>query len=265
MAGVRTLALPLALLASLLLAGCAEVNRTVTAREVVVDDGEPHRVVAWESNRYPLFEALPDDACWEQATIGQPPPEACLTTDALASEADPFRWSRGITTAGALLAIGSLVWFATRRVGWQPTVASTTAGDPARQAFHSAGAVTLMRGMEQEKEAQQVAAGSRRDLGRPALVGFLIAVAALVPLVALLGWGMGLGWGVVTGVFLILGVGGAFVLLLVPLPPMPADHDAYTQRLLFFTGTAVGLLVICGIGLLQRALLVELHGIAWLG
>jgi hypothetical protein len=249
----------------LLLTACAEVNRTVTAREVVVDDGDPHRVVVWESNRYPRFEALPDDSCWSEATIGQPPPEACLTTDALASEADPFRWSRGITTAGALLAIGSLVWFATRRIGWQPTVDSTTAGDAARRGFNSADAVSLMRGIEREKEAQHIASGSRRDLGRPALVGFLIALAALLPLVGLLGWGMGLGWGVVTGVFLILGVGGAFVVLLVPLPPMPADHEAYTQRLLFFTGAAVGLLVISGIGLLQRAPLVELHGLAWLG
>jgi len=258
--------LPLAVLAILLLAACAEVDRTVTAREIVVpENDDPYRAVTWESNRYPLFESRPSEDCWDEAVIGQPPPEVCLSTEVLASEADPYRWSRGFTTAGALLVIGALFWFATRRVGWQPSVESTTASDPARRAFSSADAVTLMRGIEQEKEAQGIAIRSRRDLGRPALVGLLIALVAVIPLIGLIGWGAGFGWTVVTGVFLIIGVGAAYVLYLVPLPPMPADNEAYIARLLFLTGAALGFIIPAAIGLLQRAPLEELHGIAWLG
>lgn len=250
----------------LLLVGCAEVERTVTAREVVVEEGsDPRRIVAWDSNRYSRLEVDPGDECWDEAVIGQPPPEVCLSTSVLGTEADPFRWSRLLTTASALGAIGALFWYANRRIGWQPTVDRATGGDGARRSLNSSDAVNLMRGISQEKQSQHIAKRARRDLGRPALVGLFVAAAVLIPLIGLTGYGTGLGWGAVTGVILMLGVGAGFIVLLVPLPPMPSDYAAYSARLLFFGGIAAGLLIAAAIGLSQRTPLVELDGIAWLG
>lgn len=255
-----------ALLALFLLAACAEVERTVTAREVVVpDNSEPYRAVVWESNRYSRMDVVPSDACWDEAVIGQPPPEVCLSTRVLGVESDPFRWSRPLTTASALLAIGALLWFSNRRIGWQPTVARATASDPTPRAFNPSDAVTLMRGVTHEKRSQRIAINARRDLGRPALVGFLVAVAVILPLIGLIGFGAGLGWGAVTGVILFLGVGAAFLLLILPTPWTPADQEAYVARLLFFAGIGGTLLLASAIGLVQRTPLEELHGLAWLG
>lgn len=63
----------------------------------------------------------------------------------------------------------------------------------------------------------------------------------------------------------VIGVAAAFVAFLVPLPPMPADNEAYIARLFFLTGAALGFLIPSAIGLLQRAPLEELHGLAWRG
>ncbi len=257
----------LALLPVLLLTACAQVDRTVTARDFLPnEDGRVVRTVAWESNRYPPHSiAAEDDACWEAAAVGQPVPEVCLTSRILYGETDPYDQHPTIALAGTLAAIAALLWFTLRRVAWQPAVDSRTTEANARRAFSATDAVALMHSVDEEKLAQGEATEVRRDVRRPALVGALLAAAALLPLILLVGYGPTLGWANATGAITFFGVAFATVIFLIPLPPRPADPDSYTSRLLFLAGATAVLTVVAFLAVQLRVLMLELNGIAPLG
>ena len=217
--------LPALLAASVLLVACAEVDRTVTHRAFLPnEDGRIVRTIGWESNRYPPQRInADDDACWEATAVGAPLPEVCLTPRILFDETDPYDQAAWIAFAATLTAIAALLAFALRRIAWQPAVDSRTLHAPPPRSLDPSDAVSLMRSVTEEKLAQDQAAGERRDVRRPFLVGAAIAAAALLPPVFLIGYG---------------------------------------ARLLFFTGIAGTLLLASAIGLVQRTPLEALHGIA---
>lgn len=260
------LVLALALAGGLVLAGCAEVDRTVTQRDFLQDEhGSIERAIVWESNRYPDHQTHAGDTCWEAAVIGGVVPAPCLTARAILDESDPHAQAPVIAYAATALAILALLWFAARRVAWQASVARQSGGSGA-PAGGGTDAIALMRGITQEKAAQRVATGGRRDVRWPALVGAAIAAGSLVPATLLIGYGATMAWAIHTGTAMFMGLAIAVVLLLLRLPPRPADPDAYISRLLFLGGaTAVLTAGAFLAAVLIHAPLVELNGIAPLG
>ena len=87
----RSITLPLALVAALLLAGgCATVERSVEERHIESDFSEnPKAVVVWNSNLYPDFEAKVSEDCYDRAEIGQPVPDGCVTPSTWFSRPTP--------------------------------------------------------------------------------------------------------------------------------------------------------------------------------
>jgi hypothetical protein len=82
---IRRLVTPGLLSVLLLLASCADVERTVTARDV----GESGALtVAWESNLYPSQNVKASVDCWERAIVSESVPDECLTRRALAFETE---------------------------------------------------------------------------------------------------------------------------------------------------------------------------------
>lgn len=260
-----------ALLAALLatavaLVGCVEVERTVTNLDFLADEhGIVRRSIVWESNRYPPQQVEATDACWDAAAIGSPVPEVCLTSRVISSEADPYEDLPWVAFAGSMLAIAGLIWFALRRIAWQPSVASRSAAREEGRTFSPANARRLMKSVAEEKVAQDVATTERRDVRWPVLVGAAIVAVGLVPLSLILGYAAALAWAVHTGTLTFYGLAAGVIVVTVPLPPRPADPDAFISRLIFIAGATIVFTVGAFAAALLHTPMRELNGIAWLG
>jgi hypothetical protein len=257
---IRTLVTLGLLLVLLLLAGCADVERTVTARDV----GETGaRTVAWESNLYPSQNVRASVDCWERAIVSEAVPDDCLTGRVLAFETEGHTRSPWIAWGGSVLVIASLLWFAMKRIAWRPTIASRTVSTPAPRHLAAAAAVRLMRSVDEER-ADQLASGERaHDVRHPATVGVSAAVLLLVSLILLFGYGSALGWANVTGFLVLIGlaIGGTFILM--PLGPRPLDPDASVSRMVFLGSFGAVFFLTPLVGLGFRPPVLELNGVAW--
>jgi hypothetical protein len=246
--------------------GCAEVDRTVINRDFLQNDvGTIERAVVWESNRYADHQTHAGDACYEAAAIGEPVPDSCITARAVFSEADPHGQWPLVAYPASALAIAALVLFAARRVAWQPRydprLSATDTPPPSEGSLD----IGVMRSIARDRVGADVIAARRRDVRRPALVGAAVAAAALLPLVLLVGYGATLIWAVHTGTALFIGLAVAVVMLLLRLPPRPANTDAHISRLQFLGGATVVLTVGAFLAAFWRLPMVELNGIALLG
>lgn len=255
---VRAFAAGGALLLLVLLAGCADVDRTVTAREAGGTEG---LTVSWESNLYPAQRVEVSEDCWDRAVVSKELPRECLTVGALVGETDSYQRNRLVTIAGSALVIAALLWFAMRRIGWRPVVASRAEATPR----HSTGAdaVRLMRGANEERQAQRAGDAHARDLRHPALIAALVGVALIIPPIPLFGYGTSLTWAIFTGALLLAGGAVAALVVLIPLPSQPENPEPLISRLLFIGGVSIALIGVSIFGLFFRAPLLELNGIAW--
>jgi hypothetical protein len=243
-------------------AACADVDRTLTDRDFLRNNqGIVERSVVWESNRYPDHQTHAGDACWEAAAIGQPTPTQCLSRNALFEEADLYAQFPTPATLGGLLIVAAFIWFAFRRIAWQPSVArSTSSGATERP---SGSAVALMRHIEDERVAQRAASGARRDVRWPLPTGAGFALAVLAVLTLLFGYAATLAWSVTSGAFMLIALAVAVIWLLLRFPPRPPDPDAHISRLLFLGGATAVFLIGAFLASYIHWPMLELNGI-WL-
>lgn len=250
------------LLAALLLTACSEVDRTVTERGTEVDaiDGTI-RVLVWESDRYPDYRDRRAH-CWDDAVVGEPVPDACLTNRTLVGETQPLRRSLPLAAASGILAIAALVWTARRRIVWYPFVTREDLDDPPLRPLTARTARSLARATSREKfEAGQRTRRPRWQLAVPALAGAALAAVALPPLVLLVGYGTALGWGLMVGLVLFIGVWATAIAYLTPLTPQQAQPDPLYARLAFLGGAATAAILAAAIGFAYRTPLLELNGL----
>gem|GEM_PF-4578525 len=239
---------------------CAEVERTVIERDR--DSSGAHRL-SWESGLYPRHsvESL-EDGCWEEAVVGQPVPDACLTARELASETEPFTTSPLLAGTGLVLAMGLLAILAWKMFGWQANVGSTTAGEPTPRHFDESSAISLMRNTEIERSARIEAESHRREPSHPFLVGMGLALLVLTLLTLLFGYGRAIAWGFVTGMMLFVWVGPILASLQLNLW-RPANIDGAIARASFLGGATAILALGCFFALFFRTPLLNLNGIDW--
>ncbi len=259
----RLHAAPLALLlAALLLTACSEVDRTVTERRIgaTVFDRD-NRVLVWESDRYPDYRDRRAH-CWDDAVVGEPVPDACLTNRTLVGETQPLRRSLPLAAGSGILAIAALVWTARRRIVWYPFVTREDLDDPPLRPLTTCTARSLGRATSREKfEAGQRTRRPRWQLALPALAGAALAAVALPPLVLLVGYGTALGWGLMVGLVLFIGVWATAIAYLTPLTPQQAQPDPLYARLAFLGGAATAAILAAAIGFTYRTPLLELNGL----
>ena len=234
---------------------CADVDRTVV--------GRGGRQLTWESDRYPSHTAEGiDDACRDQAVIGQPVPDACLTARELASEMEPFTSSPWIAGTALVLTMGLLAILAWKMFGWQANVGSTTAGEPTPRHFDESSAISLMRNTEIERSARIEAESHRREPSHPFMVGMGLALLVLTLLTLLFGYGRAIAWGFVTGMMLFVWVGPILASLQLNLW-RPANIDGAIARASFLGGATAILALGCFFALFFRTPLLNLNGIDW--
>ncbi len=221
-------------------AACATVDRTLSDRDFLPNEQDiVERSVVWQSNRYPDHQAYAGDACWDAAVIGQSAPNACLSRGALLEETDLYAQFPAIGIAAALLVAAAFIWFAFRRIAWQPAVTRSAS----LRSGQRGDAVALMRGIEDERLAQRAASGARRDVRYPLPTGAAFALAVLGGLTLLVGYAATLAWSLTTGAFMLIALAVTVVWLLLRFPPRPPDPDAHISRLLFLGGATTVYLV----------------------
>lgn len=250
---------------AVLASACADVERITISRHRVSNTvGGDYPALLWESNRYPDFQGRVSDACWDDAELGGPLPDSCVSAVSSILEANPYRTNRALAVLVSLVVGAGILGFALRRIAWRPAVppeqASTT---PLSEATTSSRAVDLMRVIDAEKGAQVVAEATGHDLPRPGLFGAGLGAIALPPLILLVGYGAALGWAAVTAALFLGVIGVVNLVILLPTRFQPSDVSATISRMYFVGGVAVAFLGLAVIGSLISTPLKDLHGVDW--
>jgi len=262
-----------AALALLLLgSACVETNRTVTNTQAPVSPGENklHKV-SWQSDLYEPQRSSGRHSyitdCFDQAIVGQPLPDACVTRSVLLEETGAFRRSRTIAPALMLLVIGGLLWYSRRQIAYLPPQELEEAPQVAPASSGLAGtrssAQRLLEVGEAARDAHTEAWAERSDLRRPGAIGLLFGVVITVVAAAVLGFGTGIEWAFVTAAVVAFFAGSIYLATFLAMVPARVQLDPLYQRLGFFAGIASGML---GLGILlmwQHRLFYEWNGVTW--
>jgi len=260
----RTIAVALALAALLAAAACAEVERTAVRRTTVSDGaGGTRPALIWESDRYPTQQRAVSDQCWDEVTIGESPPDSCISPLSVFFEGNAYGRAPGLALAGSLIVIAGLLWFALRQIAWLPDVPRPGSPQPPDTDRGPADVIQMMRAVDEEKGAQAVAEAAGHDIEHPVPVGLAVGVVLVAALMLLFGYGTTLGWAAVTALILFGGIGIVELLLTLPTRPHVADLHPAAMRMLFLGGVAAAFLGLAIAGTLVRTPLLDLHGVAW--
>ncbi len=264
-----------ALLALLLLAGCADTDRVVLAKGEIVSEAEPGQVVyrvSWRSDKYGLFgtarTVAPDDPwaieCYQAATVGETAPHACVTRAVLLIETGSLTNAPWRSFSLILLAIVVVGYVGVRHVARAPPPAEVV-GEPVRVGGSGPDLTVLTRAdvekvaFEPVRQAQSTFARSGYGM-RVALRGAAVAAAVVIALGLLVGFETGGEWALLTSLSLLLFTTVAYV---IGIATTNNVRETLQIRAVFTIGTALGFLGGAFIGSLLLDPLIEWDGVRW--